>query len=95
MLFCVTCLDKPGHQDVRLANRAAHLDFARGFNDRIVIGGPLLSEDGQSMVGSMLVVEFSDLAAAQAIMAQDPYALAGLFESVTIRPYKKVLPFQA
>lgn len=92
MLFCVYCIDKPGHQDVRLANRSAHLEFAHGLGNQVLIGGPLLSDDQASMVGSLMVVDFPDQASVEKTFASDPYAKAGLFESVTIRPYKKVLP---
>lgn len=92
MLFAITCLDKPNHLEVRLANRAAHLEYARGNLDKMLVGGPLLADDGQTMVGSLLIIDLPDRAAAEALMANDPYAKAGLFDSVVIRPYKKVLP---
>jgi hypothetical protein len=92
MLYYVHCIDKPGRQDVRLANRAAHLDYSRTHIDHVVIGGPTLTEDGQGMTGSVFIVDFPDRAAVEAHFANDPYAKAGLFEAVIIRPYKKVLP---
>lgn len=92
MLFAITCLDKPGHLEVRLANRAAHLDYARPNADKMLAGGPLLADDGVTMVGSLILIELPDRAAAEAMMADDPYVRAGLFQSVEIRPYKKVLP---
>ena len=92
MLFAVHCLDKPNALDVRLANRPAHLDFAKSFLDQILIGGPLLSDDGNGMIGSLFVVDFPDHAACVAKFATDPYAVAGLFQSVTITPYRKVFP---
>ncbi len=90
MLFAVTCLDKPGSADLRLANRPAHLDYAK--NQPLIIGGPLLSDDGERMIGSLLVVEAEDRKALDAILAADPYVKAGLFDSVAIHPFKKVLP---
>ncbi len=90
MLFAVTCLDKPGALEIRLANRAAHLEYAGALP--LVAGGPMLSDDGATMVGSLLVIEAPDRASLEATLAQDPYAKAGLFESVTIRPFKKVFP---
>ncbi len=93
MLYAVTCLDKPNALDIRLANRTEHLAFAA--KQPIVIGGPLLSDDGAAMVGSLLVIDASDRAALDAILGADPYAKAGLFASVTVKPFKKVLPLQA
>ncbi|SBW09843.1 Protein conserved in bacteria [uncultured Alphaproteobacteria bacterium] len=90
MLYAVICLDKPGSAEVRLANRAAHLEYAAKLP--LVVGGPMLSDDGEGMVGSLLVLEAPDRASLDKTLAEDPYAKAGLFESVTVRPYKKVFP---
>lgn len=92
MHFVISCVDKPGHAPVRAANRAAHLEHLERYRDHVVTAGPTLSEDGAAMTGSVLIVEFADRAAAEAFAAADPYAKAGLFESVSIRPWKKVIP---
>jgi uncharacterized protein len=91
-MFVVFCKDKPGHLQTRLDNRAAHLDYMKTNIQKVVIGGPLQTEDRQGMVGSMLVLDIADRAELDAFLAADPYAKAGLFESVTVTPYKKVLP---
>jgi uncharacterized protein YciI len=54
--------------------------------------GPTLSEDGERMTGSLLILDFADRTEAQAFADGDPYAKAGLFERVEIRPWRKVLP---
>ncbi|GAB4376835.1 MAG: YciI family protein [Kiloniellaceae bacterium] len=92
MNFVLYCIDKAGHGQVRAANRPAHLDYLKSKLDSIVIAGPLLADDGESVRGSLLVVDVADRAAAEAFAAGDPYAKAGLFESVTVTAYKKVLP---
>jgi uncharacterized protein len=91
-MFMVLCKDKPGHLQIRLDNRAAHLEYIRSFGDKLIMGGPLLSDDGQSMIGSMLVFDAADRAEMDAFLAGDPYGKAGLFESVTVHRYKKVVP---
>ena len=92
MLFAITCIDKPDHLEVRLANRSAHLEFLKGILGRLVAAGPTFGDDGTSMNGSLVIADFPDRAAAEAYFSTDPYAKADLFESVTIRAYKKVLP---
>jgi hypothetical protein len=92
MLFAFFCTDKPDSTAIRAANRALHLDYVRAVADQVVVAGPTQTEDGQSMNGSLLVMEFADLAAAQAFAKNDPYNKAGLFESVVIRPWKLVFP---
>jgi len=92
MLFVVHCIDKPGHADVRTANRQAHLDHLRAQGDGVVLAGPLLAEDGGGMAGSLLVLDFADRAATETFLRDDPYARAGLFESVALHPFRQVLP---
>jgi uncharacterized protein YciI len=92
MQFMIFCQDKPGHGEVRAANRNAHLAYLEGFAKNVVIAGPLLTEDGTAMIGSLLLMEFADRKAAEAFSASDPYRKAGLFQSVTIMPWRKVLP---
>ena len=92
MLFVFHCLDKRDHAAVRAENRQAHLDYLKGYMDRIFAVGPLLSEDTAQMVGSLLILDFETLAEAQRFAAADPYTKAALFDTVSIRPWRKVLP---
>ncbi len=91
MLYLVVCTDNPDSAQVRLDNRPAHIEFLKAQGDAIKVAGPYTSEDGDGMTGSLLIVEAADLAAAKALAAGDPYATAGLFESVDIRPWKWVI----
>lgn len=92
MLFAITCVDKPDHAQVRAANRPDHLAFLKGQGDRVVLAGPTQTDDGDHMTGSLIVIEAPDRAAAEAFCAADPYTKAGLFDSVTVRRWKQVLP---
>jgi len=88
-LFVLTCIDKPNALEQRLGAREAHIAYVRG-SGQCKVGGPFLDEAGE-MVGSMLIIEADDLAAAKAFAAADPYAHAGVFESVDVRPFKLTL----
>ena len=93
MLYAIICIDKPGALEVRKANRDAHLAHIGAADGAIVQAGPFLDaapESGGGMCGSLLIFE-GDLAGAEAWAAADPYAAAGLFQSVDIRPWKKVV----
>jgi hypothetical protein len=92
MQFMIYCLDKPGHTEVRAANRNAHLSYLEGFSRNVVVAGPLLAEDGTTMIGSLLLMEFASRGDAEAFSAGDPYRRAGLFQAVTITPWRKALP---
>ncbi len=89
MLIAIICLDKPGALEIRKANRDAHLAHIKGAEEAIVQAGPFLDAEGE-MCGSLLIYQ-GDLAGAEAWAAADPYAAAGLFRSVDIRPWKKVV----
>ena len=90
-MYLIFCIDKPGSLDIRKANRDAHLAYLKEQGDKLVSAGPTIAEDGETMNGSLLLMNFADKAEADAFAANDPYAKAGLFESVTIRKWKKVL----
>ena len=92
MLYAIYCLDKPGSLEVRLANRQAHVAYLESQGEKLVTAGPLMSEDGQTPLGSLLVFEAANRAEVEAFTTADPYAIAGLFESVAIRPWRKVFP---
>lgn len=92
MLFTFFCTDKPNASEIRMANREQHLEYLRGVEDRLILAGPTQSDDLSYMNGSLLILEFSDLSQAQDFAAHDPYAKAGLFESVIIRPWKQTVP---
>lgn len=87
MLFVIYALDKPDSLDLRLANRSAHFDYV-DETSQVKAGGPLLAEDGETMIGSLAIVDAQDIQAARAWSKNDPYRKAGLFQSVDIRPWK-------
>ncbi len=92
MPFAIICTDKSGQGSLRADNRPAHLDYLESHRDRILMAGPLLGEDGQSPVGSLLIMDFDELTQAHAFAAGDPYAKAGPFDRVEIKAWRKVLP---
>ncbi len=92
MLFHIRYIDKPGRAELRAQTRADHLAHIGKFADQVMIGGPTLSDDGEEMTGSVILLEAADRAAAEAFSADDPYVKAGLFESVVIRRFRKTVP---
>ncbi|MBX3598719.1 MAG: hypothetical protein KF874_14210 [Rhizobiaceae bacterium] len=91
MLFAILCKDKPGHLQLRLDTRPAHVDFLNALNaqKKLAFAGPFLGSDGKPD-GSMVVIDAADLGEAEQIAASDPYDGAGLFESVQIKPWNWV-----
>lgn len=90
MLFAIICIDKHGALETRKTNRDAHLAHIKGSGGAIVQAGPFLDGDGQ-MCGSLLIYEADDIDAARQWAAADPYAKAGLFQSVDIRAWNRVV----
>ena len=88
MRVALICIDKPGHLHVRQENRAAHLAYIEATGV-VEMAGPFL--EGDAMCGSLVVLEVESLDAAKDWAAGDPYAKAGLFASVDIRAWKKVI----
>jgi uncharacterized protein YciI len=89
-LYVMSCRDKPNSLELRMANREAHLAYMKSLGDQVKLGGPYL--DGQDqMAGSLIIVEADTIEAAQAISANDPYRLAGLFETVEITPFRATM----
>ena len=91
MLYAAMCHDKPDHLAVRLATRDAHVAWLKSLGGAVRIAGPFLDATGEIMQGSIVVIEAESLAAAEATFAADPYAAAGLFASVEIRPWRWVV----
>lgn len=89
MRVALICRDKPGHLQTRLDTRAAHLEHINA-SGVVEMAGPFLSPEGQ-MTGSLVVLQVETLAQAEDWAANDPYAKAGLFESVTVSEWKKVI----
>ncbi|MFQ5971974.1 MAG: YciI family protein [Alphaproteobacteria bacterium] len=91
MLYAVRCTDKPGATELRERLRADHLQYLEGYADRLVLGGAMLSDDGEMPLGSLLIVNVADRAEAEAFSAGDPFTRGGVFESVTVTRLRKAL----
>ena len=89
-MFCLICMDRPEGQDLRLANRPAHLAYVQE-NPSVLVAGPFLSEDGETMIGSLIVLDVRTRAEAESWAHNDPYAKAGLFDRVEIHPWKHLI----
>lgn len=87
MLFAIHAIDRNGALDTRLAHYDAHKAFlsdTSAFGVKIVMSGPLVADDGQTMIGSLFLIEAPDRAAAERFNAADPFHKANIWEHVTI-----------
>ncbi len=99
MLYAIISQDIADSLKRRMAVRPAHLQRLEALRDagRLVLAGPhpaIDSEDPGSagFSGSLVVAEFTSLTEAQTWADADPFTMAGVYEKVTVKPFKKVLP---
>lgn len=99
MLYAIIATDHPGTLDARMAARPAHLDrlLQLKAEGRLILAGPHPAVDSNDpssagFSGSLVVAEFDSLQAAQTWADADPYRSAGVYASVTVKPFKLVLP---
>ncbi len=99
MLYAIISEDVADSLALRLSARPAHLARLQALQDlgRLVLAGPHPAIDSADpgaagFSGSLVVAEFADLQAAQAWADTDPYLDAGVYASVTVKPFKKVFP---
>jgi uncharacterized protein YciI len=89
MHYVVHCLDHDGAVQKRLDNYEAHKSYLAAAPVKTVISGPLLADDGETMIGSCFVLEADSKAEVEAFNAADPFAKAGLWKQVSIHPFAK------
>ena len=95
LLFCFFSIDKPDSLALRQQLRPQHKTYLANVAEQIAFAGPLLSDDGVTMQGSLLVIDFADRVEAQTWLDDEPFAKAGLFESVSIRSFQNLWPQRA
>ena len=92
MLFSVHALDHPDSAAKRQAVHAdhvAHLKSAKDQGVTIVVGGPLVADDGKTSIGSLMVLEAPDRASAEKFNNADPFAKNGIWAKVEIQRFDK------
>ena len=99
MWYSIICEDKKDSLELRLKTRESHLKRIKSLseNGRILIAGPNPvidnEEPGQAgFSGSIIIAEFNSIEEAEKWAKEDPYMVAGVFESINVKPFKKVLP---
>ena len=99
MLYVIIGEDHPGTLDQRMAARPSHVERLQALQAeaRLILAGPCPAIDSPDpgpagFSGSIIIAEFTSLAAAQAWADADPYVAAGVYAKVTVKPFKKVLP---
>jgi len=99
MLYAIICNDCDNSLELRLAARPEHIKRLEDLHSegRLILAGPHPAIDNidpgpNGFTGSLIVAEFENLQAAQQWADEDPYLITGAYESVLVKPFKKVFP---
>ncbi len=99
MWYSLVCTDIENSLALRKTARPAHLERLDTLRHagRLLVAGPNPCIDSTDpgkagFSGSIIIAEFDSLAAAQQWADQDPYQTGGVYASVDVKPFKKVLP---
>ncbi len=99
MLYAIYAEDTEDSLSKRLVARSDHVHRLKALQEdgRLILAGPLPAIDSEDpgdagFSGSLIVAEFESLQSAQQWADQDPYIKAGVYQRVTVKPFKKVLP---
>lgn len=99
MWYAIVTEDAPNSLEKRLANRPEHLARLTALNEsgRLLLAGPFPAIDNSDpgpagFTGSLIVAEFNTLAEAESWANSDPFLHAGVYASVSVKPFRKTLP---
>lgn len=99
MLYSFVGTDVENSLEARMAARPAHVERLVDLKNqgRLIIAGPNpaidSSDPGEAgFSGSIIIAEFASLSDAEKWAYQDPYILAGVYTSVSVKPFNKALP---
>jgi uncharacterized protein YciI len=92
MLFAFHLVDRADAGELRARVRPEHKAYLAQVADRIAFAGPLLTDDGQTMTGSLLVIDFADRDAALAWQRDEPFTRAGLYATSQVHAFRNLWP---
>lgn len=99
MLYAIISQDVENSLEKRMSVRPAHIKRLEDLKEqgRLILAGPHPAIDNTEpgpagFTGSLVVAEFDSLDDAQTWADEDPYIKSGAYASVTVKPFKKVLP---
>ena len=99
MWYVIIGEDNPNSLEKRKAARSRHLARLNALleQNRLLAAGPTPAIDSEDpgpegFTGSVIIAEFSSLQDAQDWASKDPYIEEGIYKSVSVKPFRKVLP---
>ena len=90
MIFTMLLMDRPGTADLRVHVRPEHRAYLAKMANRMAFAGPLTSEDGNTVVGSLIAIDFPSRADVDAWLKDEPYTKAGVYEKPIINVFNNM-----
>lgn len=88
-LFCFYCRDGENNEKLRAIHLEAQREWMAEHDENYLAAGPLLNKQGEH-VGSLLIIEAEDEAAARATVNDDPYLVGGVWQSIRVDEFQPV-----
>lgn len=95
MVYVFVLMDRAGAGALRARVRPEHKAYLGQVADRIAFAGPLLADDGETMIGSLLAIDFDSRDAASAWLRDEPFTRAGLYASAQVQAFANLWPQRA
>lgn len=95
MVYVFVLVDKPEHAALRQRVRPEHKAYLAAVAERIAFAGPLTHDDGVTMIGSLLAIDFDSRDAAHAWLANEPFTRAGLYARTEVHAFVNLWPQKA
>ncbi len=95
MIHTFFLIDQPESGALRQRIRPEHKAYLVAVADRIAFAGPLVTDDGKTMLGSLLAIDFESRDAAHAWLAGEPFTQAGLYASASVHAFVNLSPQKA
>ena len=90
MIFAILLMDRPGTAELLIQVRPEHRAYLAKLSDRMAFSGPLTSEDGKTIVGSLLAIDFPSRADVEAWLKDEPFTKAGVYEKPLIHVFNNM-----
>ena len=89
MHFIIFGIDNPGVTEKRAEVMPAHVEYLKASSIKNIMSGPLVSDDGESVVGSFYLIDAENRQAVKEFQKDDPLVQAGIWETVEVRAFNK------
>ena len=96
-LFVLSCTDREGTLEKRLATRPAHLARLQQLDaeGRLIVAGAMPKDPNNPQAGfygSTMIVDFDSREALDAWLQDEPFLKEGIYSHIDVKPFNKAFP---